>query len=306
MRKPSHYGALALITVGIAGASLAFAQPEGRTPRPDARPAEQRPQMSREMLEQRLAERREEVARMESMLRRMDEGGAHRNQEQHEPRGQSPEQPEPGPVGGPPRQPPRERVLAFLREHHPEFARHLDELHKDRPDLADRALVDLAPRLRELGELRETDPPLFAMRLEGNMLDWQMRRTVFETVRSAREQGEQHKVDAPALRATLAPLVEQRFRLSLRERAHSIGSLEQRIATLRDEIATDEAKAPRIIEERLDRLMEHVERMTQGAPRFEGRRPGQGRPGQHNSGQRPAERREPRQAEPGTPKPNDP
>lgn len=284
MPRHSRLGLLAM--AAIAGAATVFAQPERPADRgPDGPPGRaiertpgQRGEFSREVLQRRLQERREEVARLEAMLRRIDAGDAPTREGGPDRVRDEPEQDDPGPVGGPQRQIPRERVMAFLREHHPEFARHLEELREHRPDLADRALMDLTPRLRELGELREKDPPLFAMKLEGTMLDWQMRRTVFETVRDSRAKGDGAPPDAGALRARLAPMVERRFHLSLRERTHSVGTLEQRMTTLRDEIATDEANAPRIIEERLDRLMEHVDRMTREAPRFEGRGPRPDRP----------------------------
>ncbi len=320
----SHLPHIAFVALAVAcyvGAPVAHAQPDGGPgSRPVAREADRsappRGPMAREAIEQRLKERRDEVARLEGMLRRLDQGQApqHADAEGAPPRAH--EQPEPGPVGGPSRQVVRERVLAFLREHNPDFARHLDELRQARPDLADRALADFAPRLRELSELKENDPPLFAMRLEGNMLDWHMRRIVFESVRTARagdggnidEPGAAPKpVDLPALRERLAPLVEQRFRLSLRERAHSIGALEQRVATLRDEIATEEAAAPRIIEDRLNRLMEHVERMSGANERFDGRRPRPGRPGQPGPAGRPREHQpDPSGDPPPTKSPNDP
>lgn len=283
-----------LAAVLVTSSRSALAQGEGPPPsheggpdRPDGRMRGREggdPALLRERIARRLEESREEVARLETVLRRIDAGGRPEGDADRPRNPRERGQPEPGPVGGPLRQAVREHVLAFLREHNPEFARHLDELREQRPDLADRALSEFAGHLRELGELRDKDPELFAIRLESHKVDWHMRRAVFEAVRAARAEGPEKGVDMEQLRARLGPLVEQRFRLSLRERAHSVGQLERRIGELREETARDEAEAPRIVGERLDRLMEHVARMASERPPFERGEPRHERPGRPGRG----------------------
>lgn len=280
------------VALGAAAAGVVCAQSDG-TP-PPVPPAHEgradraggpggermrgEPASARERIERRLEELREESARLEGMLRRMDEGGPESGE-----RGGLPDGPrmrgrgdEPGRERGPMREAFREHVMQFLHAHHPEFAEHLEELRRERPDLADRALSEFGQHMRELGELREKDPVLFKIRLETHRTDWIMRRTVFEAVREARAAGPEGTVDVEGLRAKLAPLVEARFRLSLKERDHSVGELKERIEALHAETERDEAEAPRIVQERLDRLIEHVTKMASGEFRpFE---EGRGRP----------------------------
>lgn len=154
----------------------------------------------------------------------------------------------PPPARGPelPWQEIKERVLALLKDRNPDFHNRLQELAKNHPNIAERMIRALAPRLHELGRIQKEDPTLFDIRLDEMRADFDLRRAAMDYARlkhnlpkpprSLRltDEPEPRSLDEAVARLTAA--VERRYDVAVREKQHNVAMLAERLERVRDEI----------------------------------------------------------------------
>ncbi|MDX2132510.1 MAG: hypothetical protein SFY69_10720 [Planctomycetota bacterium] len=161
----------------------------------------------------------------------------------------------------------RTRVLKFLGEVMPQFAKRLEQYREVDPEAADRFLGRIAPRLQDAARLRNSDPTLFALRVDEVRAGVEVIEAIRE-VRRAQSAGEDLKAPTARLRETMVAQNEARSKLM----AHEITVLEKRIESMKGELRQRDTDAA----ERIDDV---VRRVLEGRGGEEGPgRPG-GRPG---------------------------
>lgn len=173
----------------------------------------------------------------------------------------------------------RAEILNFVKEMTPTLGERIERDLRDNPERADMIYMRLAPRVLPQIELRERDPELFDIRAESMRLDWQIRGAA---IGMRRAEGE----EAGPARERLKSLIGQRVDLTMKERALMIDRFEQRIATMREELAKERERRDAIVEEKVA----DIERGEMRGP--EGERRG-GPPGRRDDGPDRRDRRGP-------------
>lgn len=292
-----------ICAAAIAGSSLparADDAPRGRAPgrdrvqeraqQPNGQPGE-RAERLRQMLEQRLARLREQEARIQGALDRLNSGERPDVEpwmlepEARGPIGGGPGGDEPGlggpQVGGEPGGPgtrpgaravrpggpavggqggegrpplPRERLMDFLRENNPRMHQRLERLRQHNPEAADQALHDRQERFRELMQERAEHPEAFAVRQEA----FAARERVHAAARAL--------VMNPEDRAAMAEVrdaVEQAFDVQLKVHEMTLSRLSAELEAARERLEEQQANREQAIDSRVEEV---IERAAQGGP----------------------------------------
>lgn len=143
----------------------------------------------------------------------------------------------------------RESMMAFAREKLPRVAQRIDELRKTDPQLADRVMLRLAPRVREVLATRDAD--LAALRLE----ELQTGAEVLDQVRVLREA--MKKQDAAATESAkggLKTALEAQFDARIKLQQHEVTMLNSRIESLRADIEKRQAGKADFVAKLLERM----------------------------------------------------
>lgn len=143
----------------------------------------------------------------------------------------------------------RESMMAFAREKLPRVATRIDELRKTDPELADRVMLRLAPRVREVLATRDAD--LAALRLE----ELQTGAEVLDQVRVLREA--MKKQDAAATESAKAELktaLDAQFDARIKLQQHEVTMLNKRIDSLRADIEKRQAGKADFVAKLLERM----------------------------------------------------
>lgn len=149
----------------------------------------------------------------------------------------------------------REELHAFLQVHFPDLWKSLEQVIGFNPRSADSLLVQIAPQIREIMYLRDTQPELASIKIEEMQIglafvdSMQQYRQVMNTPESSASE----KADALT---TLRELAAQRFDVQLRAKQFEIQQLEARL---------DELKGS--VDEILSRRQDEIERVVNAAMR---------------------------------------
>ncbi len=167
-----------------------------------------------------------------------------------------------GPMGGPdgPGRPgaggedDRERLKALIERELPEFAQRAKELREKHPQLADRMLARVAPRLREAMQVKDRDPELFKLRIEEvkGGLD------VLESIHALRQLDRDTSEGAKAKRAEalgkVRDALSKSFDQRLKLQEHDAAQLGERVSKLREEIEKKRADRDKVLGDMVDRI----------------------------------------------------
>lgn len=281
-----------------AGASVALAQPGGPSPRPrDREPMLERdgppePGALREMLSRRLEEAARSVESLQKALAALDAGASPEDVLRDiEPRARrfgpgrtpgegfgpeggrrewdrpDPEGPRAGDGGGGGGRIDPDAARAFLKEHLPDLAAKFDALAAAEPEMAERLMMRMAPKIRETISLKEREPELFALRVQelgagARVMD------AMRSFREARGVADGEGVGSERLakaRAALRESLADHFDVRLKLQEHEVAQIAKRLERMRSEIESRRAKRDAEIGQMLDRA-------EQGSPP-EGDRP---------------------------------
>lgn len=143
----------------------------------------------------------------------------------------------------------RESMMQFAREKLPRMAQRIDQLRQTDPQMADRIMLRLAPRVREVLATRDVD--LAALRLE----ELQAGAVVLDQVRILREamKGE----DTPRIdsaKAELKTALEAQFDARIKLQQHDIEMLNKRIESLRADIEKRQGSRDEFVAKLLERM----------------------------------------------------
>jgi hypothetical protein len=261
----------------VAGAALG-AGPVQPPPEPPLMEVDERAAL-RERLERRLGETNRARERLESALRRLEEGAplesvraetvpwGERRGGPGEPgrrRGAGPHGPAPGPAEGP--ESDRRLVLGFLERFNPEGLERMKAVIRDDPEGARRWIVRLAPRVREL--MAEKDDQLRELRIE-EFRNGQALLGAARVLAAAHRGPEPDEVKAEAARAELREALGRQFDLRMKIREREIAVLEERIRQLRAELEDQAGSREAFVEEKLG----EIRRAAREWAEHEGRRP---------------------------------
>lgn len=195
----------------------------------------------------------------------------------------------------------RDSMMTFAREKLPRMAHRIDQLRQTDPEMADRIMLRLAPRVREVLATRDAD--LAALRLE----ELQTGAVVLDQVRVLREAMKaQDPAATESAKAELRTALVAQFDAKVNLQQHEVTMLNKRIESLRADIQKRQAAKDDFINKLLDRMSgdevapgEGPEGMMGGTGRGpdgrgpEGRRGGQRGDGPRGDGQGPREGRPP-------------
>jgi len=270
--------------VSLAGAAAqqpATPQSQPKTPAVES-PQEARADF-RARLERRLADSKALQERIQTALKRMDEGApteevrgmvdpSDRGIRQTNPdrpfrmdgppraegqaRGDGPRGPR-GPEGGPGRPPgpaPKmdsQAVLEFLDEHNPDAAKRMREALQENPAMAERLLGRLEPHIREA--LAEPDPQTRDLRIAQLRNGWEIMGATRTLTDAIRQETPQPKLDE--IQGELRGLLAQYFDIQVKLREREIAGLEARLGQLRTEMATQLSRKGDFIGERLTQIV---------------------------------------------------
>lgn len=144
-----------------------------------------------------------------------------------------------------------DQVIVILEKIKPEAADQVRTIREKKGEQAGRVVAREFPRVMMFLEMRKRNPDMFDLRLEDMELNRQSRRLA-EAFRDARETGELDQ--AAALKRKLVANVKQHFLIREQIRERELASLEQRIESLRDELAERKKLENRIIQDRVHEL----------------------------------------------------
>jgi hypothetical protein len=143
----------------------------------------------------------------------------------------------------------RESMMEFAREKLPRMAQRIDQLRETDPETADRIMLRLAPRVREVLATRDAD--LAALRLE----DLQAGAVVLDQVRVLREamKGEDAAATESA-KSELKVALEAQFDAKMKLQQHEVTLLNKRIDALRVDIESRQAAKDEFIAKLVERM----------------------------------------------------
>lgn len=143
----------------------------------------------------------------------------------------------------------RESMMEFAREKLPRMAQRIDQLRETDPETADRIMLRLAPRVREVLATRDAD--LAALRLE----DLQAGAVVLDQVRVLREamKGEDAAATESA-KSELKVALEAQFDAKMKLQQHEVTLLNKRIDALRVDIESRQAAKDEFIARLVERM----------------------------------------------------
>lgn len=173
-------------------------------------------------------------------------------------------------------------MMTFAREKLPRMAQRIEQLRQSDPELADRVMLRLAPRVREV--LATRDAELAALRLE----DLQTGSEVLDQVRLLREAMKVQ--DAAATESAMSELkvaLEAQFDAKIKLQQHEVTLLNKRVDALRADIEKRQAAKGEFVEKLLERMSSRDPEATP-ANGHEGMMggPGRGPDGRRGGGQR--------------------
>jgi hypothetical protein len=138
---------------------------------------------------------------------------------------------------------------AWLKENEPETLRRWNQLVEEgRREEAQRLLMEVAPRIRELQELKERDPKGFEKMMEMRRLEHQ---SAEQAEQARRAPPEEREAAAKKLKETLTRLFDAREEVRLRE----LGELKRRVEALEKALGERKNNKDRIVEKRRRELM---------------------------------------------------
>lgn len=181
----------------------------------------------------------------------------------------------------------RESMMTFAREKLPRMAQRIDQLRQSDPELADRVMLRLAPRVREVLATRDAD--LAALRLE----DLQAGAVVLDQVRVLREamKGEDAAATESA-KSELKGALEAQFDAKIKLQQHEITMLTKRIESMRADIEKRQAAKDEFVAKLVERMSaEKPEGMPGEGPEGMMGGPGRGPDGHGPEGRGPEGRR---------------
>lgn len=142
-----------------------------------------------------------------------------------------------------------EQMMTVINEHAPEYAAQLESLRERDPEAFRKLLRKLAPRFEAARQFHERDPEGFALHMRYKRLSAEIGRTVH---RYRKTSDDSEKTE---LRDRLRELVDQRFALQIEQARREVVRIEQRLDTLRTEIAQREQNREQLVDEQLDKVL---------------------------------------------------
>lgn len=260
MRSIAVFASLLLLTPAIG---------QDRQPAPDdgAQARQQDDQAARRArrawLVRRLEELRQEQARLEQMVARLDAGEPMpemrrpMRDREDEARGRPQRGPDARDGEGP--MSPEERtrlVFQFAREHFPEFAERLEAERQRDPGAAHRIAARFWPRVVELRELEKSEPELFAVEVER----LRSGEAIMTTVRRARAAPPADDAGRQRLMARLRELAERNIELRLEATRLRLESLRASVRDTERELQERQAQREQSVEEQVQRFLRWIER----------------------------------------------
>ena len=176
----------------------------------------------------------------------------------------------------------RESMMTFAREKLPRMAQRIEQLRQSDPELADRIMLRLAPRVREVLATRDTE--LAALRLE----DLQTGAEVLDQVRLLREAMKaQDAAATESAKSELKAALEAQFDAKIKLQQHEVTLLNKRVDALRADIEKRQAAKGEFVDKLLERMSSRdPEAMPADGPEGMMGGPGRGPDGRRGGGQR--------------------
>jgi hypothetical protein len=144
---------------------------------------------------------------------------------------------------------PTDEVRAWLKDNEPETLRRLEQLQAEgRREEVARLMSEIAPRIRELKEMKERDPKGFEKMIEMRRLE---RESMEQAEQARRAPPEDREAAAKKLKETLSRLFDMREEMRLRE----LAELKRRVEALEKALADRKTPKERIVEKRRRELM---------------------------------------------------
>ncbi len=142
-----------------------------------------------------------------------------------------------------------EESKAWLKENEPETLRRWNQfVEEGRREDAQRLAAEIAPRIRELQELKERDPKGFEKAMELRRLE---RQSLEQAEQARRASPEEREAASKKLKETLGRLFDAREEVRLRE----LGELKRRVEALEKALGERKNNKDRIVERRRRELM---------------------------------------------------
>lgn len=218
----------------------------------------------RAWLVRRLEELRQEQARLEVMISKLDAGEPlpemrRSDRGDGEGRPDRPDRPDRGGRDAERPQSPEERtrlVAQFAREHLPEFAERLDAERQRDPEAVHRIAARFWPRVEELKELQQSEPELFAVEVER----LRSGHAIMNAVRRARAAPPADDAARERLMAHLRELAEQHIDLRLEATRLRLESLRASVRQTEQELEDRRSQRDQSVEEQLQRFLRWIER----------------------------------------------
>jgi hypothetical protein len=147
----------------------------------------------------------------------------------------------------------RQALRELVRENRPELAKKIDAFVGKEPRGADRVIEGVGNKFRDLPELRQREPELFALRLDelDNTIEIMQRTRVWRELREAK--ADQPKLDAA--RAEVRKAMSDQFELHLKLQQHQVAKVKERAAKLEAEIAKMRELREKSLDERTDAVL---------------------------------------------------
>ncbi len=155
-----------------------------------------------------------------------------------------------------------EQVRAFIATHLKEMDQHLSGIEAQHPGASARFIERLAPRIKDVINAKRRDATLGELKLQ------ELKRSL-ETIKIAREAREAARGHEPTpelianTRQRLTNLLTAQAEIRAKIQQREVELLEDRIESLRAELAERESERSQVVEEMVDQMMR---RLLRGAP----------------------------------------